>query len=73
MTNLCDTCLWDFATCAGKPLFGCDDGGKTTDDNVTKCTSFIPRQKGWKCGFCGYDGADNQQYNQFCVKCRRHR
>jgi hypothetical protein len=71
--NLCETCRWDFVTCTSNPTFGCDDGGTPTDDNVTKCNSYLSPQKGWKCGVCGFDGEENQQYNQFCAKCRRHR
>lgn len=72
--NLCTTCIWDFATCKGTPVFGCDaEGGKPTDDNVVECTAHLEKARGWKCHFCGYDGDGNQQYNQFCTKCHLHR
>ena len=39
--NLCDNCIHDYATCIGEPVFGCDDGGLPTDDNVTQCKFYI--------------------------------
>ena len=72
--NLCRTCLFDFATCQGKDaVFGCDDGGLSTDDNVTKCSRYAPQNKGWECPSCGYDGADNRNIDTFCTKCHKHR
>lgn len=73
MVNLCSDCRKDFAICGENPSFGCDNGGKLSDDNVVKCDKYITNRKGWECPSCGYDGFDNGPYDTFCTSCRKHR
>jgi hypothetical protein len=43
-TNLCGTCRNEFPTCPAKHIvFGCDVGGKPSDDNIVKCDSYEPK------------------------------
>lgn len=43
--NLCDTCIHEFATCISGPVFVCDDGGTSSDDNVTSCPEYKYERK----------------------------
>ena len=38
--NLCDDCTNEIPTCTGNPIFGCDTGGLSTDDNVVACNKY---------------------------------
>jgi len=44
MTNLCDNCIFEFATCNSNPQFACQlPSGNTNDDTVIACHVYVPR------------------------------
>lgn len=64
--------------CKGKNC-GCTDGVSHSKEcllEYEKCcdpVGYHIEHGGWKCDFCGRDGQDNQQFNQFCSYCHKHR